>query len=268
MNFLFWNIRKNQQTYLILKEILKTYEIDICLLAECPEISQEEVNMIMGEQYQIHTEIAPGKIKYIHNRGIRIVPLKDMNRASSKIVYTSQCGPINIIGCHLKDKYNYDEVSQRTFAGDFCEFIKDVEDKTQNYRTIVIGDFNMNPFEEAMTSVTFLNSVMDKAIARKKVRIFNKKKYHYFYNPMWRFWGYSENIPCGTFYFTHSQKPMLLYWNLFDQVLIRPELLSSFCDDSLKIITHTENFNLLKRNGIINTDISDHLPIVFTLNLN
>lgn len=266
MNFLFWNIRKNKNVFPILKDIFRTYDVDICLLAECPEDYQENADKVIGDRYKFHKGIASGKITYIHKKNIIVESIKDTDRASSKSVYVSQ-NRINVIGCHLKDKCNYTEVAQRSFASFFCEFINETEKQEHNYKTIVIGDFNMNPFEEAMTSVLYLNSVMDKNTAKKVTRTYIGKQYRYFYNPMWKVWGHFQNMPGGTIYYYKSHDPMLLYWNMFDQILIRPELLNSFCDSSLKIISYTENYNLLQKSGRINNNISDHLPIFFTLKL-
>ena len=59
------------------------------------------------------------------------------------------------------------------------------------------------------------------------------------------------------------------FWNMFDQVLIRPELLSSFSHDSLQILTAIGNTSLLSKNGRPNLKVaSDHLPLLFTLQLN
>ncbi len=55
---------------------------------------------------------------------------------------------------------------------------------------------------------------------------------------------------------------------MFDQVLIRPDLLDFFQIDSLKIITEINGISLLSDFGRPNKSKgSDHLPILFSLNL-
>lgn len=45
--------------------------------------------------------------------------------------------------------YNYDKIEQENRAGDFSEFVYNIEQKTNNNQTVVVGDFNMNPFDPA-----------------------------------------------------------------------------------------------------------------------
>ena len=84
-----------------------------------------------------------------------------------------------------------------------------------------------------------------------------------FYNPMWNFLGdFSE--PYGTYY--HSTADTVNpYWNVYDQVIIRPSLRKRFVDENLKIITETTTMSLLDKNKHPNRSISDHLPITFEI---
>jgi len=55
---------------------------------------------------------------------------------------------------------------------------------------------------------------------------------------------------------------------MFDQVLIRPDLLDRFDNQDLQIIASANNTSLLSSNGILNDKSpSDHLPLLFRLNL-
>jgi hypothetical protein len=47
----------------------------------------------------------------------------------------------------------------------------------------------MNPFEDGVVSSNGLHGVMSWGIAQKRVRVVNRKKYPFFYNPMWNFFG-------------------------------------------------------------------------------
>ena len=81
-----------------------------------------------------------------------------------------------------------------------------------------------------------------------------------FYNPMWNLLG-DFQYPPGTYYYKSSQEKTE-FWNIFDQVMIRPQLRNRFVDTSLKIITETETTSLVDKK------ISDHLPIVFEVKEN
>ena len=56
-----------------------------------------------------------------------------------------------------------------------------------------------------------------------------------------------------------------IFWNIYDQIIIRPDLRKYFVDEELKIVTGTSNCSFLNRNGHPNKKISDHLPIIFEI---
>ena len=84
-----------------------------------------------------------------------------------------------------------------------------------------------------------------------------------FYNPMWNLLGDFQQ-PYGTYYYSGSN-PVNTYWNIYDQVIIRPALRKRFVNDSLIIIQETKTRYLLDRNGHPDKKFSDHLPIVFEI---
>lgn len=58
------------------------------------------------------------------------------------------------------------------------------------------------------------------------------------------------------------------FWHMFDQVLIRPELLSIFKTEELKILTSGSVTSLVTAKGMPKRSVaSDHLPILFQLDL-
>jgi len=55
---------------------------------------------------------------------------------------------------------------------------------------------------------------------------------------------------------------------MFDQVMVRPELLSSFRNQDLKILTNVDEQSLLNASGFPNRSLgSDHLPVLFRIDL-
>lgn len=83
---------------------------------------------------------------------------------------------------------------------------------------------------------------------------------------MWNLLG-DFQYPPGTYYYKSSQEKTE-FWNIFDQVMIRPQLRNRFVDTSLKIITETETTSLVDKNRHPSKKISDHLPIVFEVKEN
>ena len=58
-----------------------------------------------------------------------------------------------------------------------------------------------------------------------------------------------------------------VFWNMFDQVLIRPELLDRFCNEDLEILETDGKKSLVNPSKTPRKKISDHLPILFRLSL-
>jgi endonuclease/exonuclease/phosphatase family metal-dependent hydrolase len=56
------------------------------------------------------------------------------------------------------------------------EKIVEAEDSAGHQNSLLIGDFNMNPFEEGMNAADGLHGVMDKQIAERMSRRFQRKK--------------------------------------------------------------------------------------------
>lgn len=141
------------------------------------------------------------------------------------------------------------------------------EQKVKHSRTILVGDLNMNPFEDGVVSALGLHSVMTRKIAAKEKRIVQKSEYPYFYNPMWGLWGDGTDGPAGTYYESRAEH-VCHFWNMFDQVLVRPSLFSAFSNKDLKILMHDGTDPLINKHELPDEKhASDHFPILFKLNL-
>jgi len=105
--------------------------------------------------------------------------------------------------------------------------IERIEFEHKCNNSIIIGDFNMNPYEPGMLGASALHSLSSRNIVKKQKRILHGKEYNMFYNPMWSLLG-DINLPDGTYFYDDSSQEVNLYWNIFDQVLIRPSLIELF----------------------------------------
>lgn len=81
---------------------------------------------------------------------------------------------------------------------------------------------------------------------------------------MWSLLGDASEGPPGSYYCSQSEQ-IAYFWHMFDQVLLRPDVLPMFQNDKLKIIDRVGDISLLNNNGIPDKKISDHLPILFQL---
>jgi len=84
-------------------------------------------------------------------------------------------------------------------------------------------------------------------------------------NPMWNHFGDGSGDTAGSYYFDSAQH-VNYYWNVFDQLLLRPELAERFDPSRLRILKSAGTQSLVRPDGRPDgTNASDHLPIVFDL---
>ncbi len=125
----------------------------------------------------------------------------------------------------------------------------------------------MNPFEDDMVKTDGFHAVMDGRVASGIQRTVQERSFPYFYNPMWSLLGDISPGPSGTFYY-RSSTHKAYFWNMFDQVLIRPELLSRFRTETLRILDTDGSSSFVNSRGTPDKGAaSDHLPILFTMDL-
>ena len=93
----------------------------------------------------------------------------------------AECGIRHLLGLvHVVDTWNWDEHNQSVQVSLLAEEIRRVEERVGHSRTILIGDFNMNPFAKAMNMAPGLNAMMTEHCVRKTSRTLQGKEYNYF----------------------------------------------------------------------------------------
>ena len=145
-----------------------------------------------------------------------------------------------------------------------ADAIRDAEDRVGHENSLIMGDLNMDPYEDGVTAADCLHGVMDKNIALQFARTVDGKSRTFFYNPMWDRLGDETNGPPGTYFRRGGQ--ISAFWHTFDQVLLRPSLLAYYSPSALRVITNIGSRDLLQ-GGRIDRALSDHLPVLLSLNL-
>lgn len=271
MNFLFWNIEKKDNFFDLICEIVKDNSIGILMLAEFPEGKQESLERLLRLQNSSYKYIKPIKEK-VKVEVFTSLPKKylyyveDERRFSVLRYHNNGLNKdFNVVVCHLISKVNIEVATQTFEARNIANSIINVENRLRNDLTIVCGDLNMNPFEEGLAGCDTFNAVMSKVIAQNVTRRVSGNDYKMFYNPMWSFFGDNgRGAAHGTIYY-NPYKPVQYYWNIFDQVLIRPSVIPYFVDRYLDIVTCSKTKSLLTTDHNMKTVYSDHLPIKFTI---
>jgi hypothetical protein len=167
---------------------------------------------------------------------------------------------------HLPSKLHWSDDSQAFECTELARQIMVEEDKGGHRRTVLVGDLNMNPFEAGVVAANGLHSVMSRRVAGRRVRTVQGREYRFFYNPMWAHFNDAGSDTAGSYYYDNAEH-VNYFWNMFDQVLIRPELAERFDSNQLRIVTSVGTRSLVRSDGRPDdTQFSDHLPIVFELN--
>ncbi len=269
ITLLFWNLNKKPLQSSI-KNIADMYQVDILMFAEC-DIPPDEILKTLNKESSSYY-YAPGicceKIKiYSRFSADFIRPKEETSRLTIRHLNLPGLRDILLVILHLPSQMHWSKES----ISDECIYVSDMiirsEQAVGHSRTILVGDFNINPFEKGVVSAIGFNAVMTRAIADKKSRIVQGEEYPFFYNPMWSFYGDKTFGPSGTYYYAGSQH-IEYFWNIFDQVLIRPELLSCIDKNFVKILDSDGNISFLNQQGVPDSNkVSDHLPILFNINL-
>jgi hypothetical protein len=168
---------------------------------------------------------------------------------------------------HLPSKLYSSENSQILACTQWAEIVAHAELQAGHSRTVVVGDLNMNPFEAGIVGAGGFHATMTRAQALKGQRMVSGQQYPFFYNPMWGCFGERDGTPAGT-YFYESSGHVSYYWNMFDQVLLRPSLVDRLPPEGVEIVTRAGDVSLLAANGRPDKSVgSDHLPVLFGLEL-
>jgi hypothetical protein len=125
----------------------------------------------------------------------------------------------------------------------------------------------MNPFDKGLVSADGLNAVSSRQVASRGSRQVRSRQYPFFLNPMWAHFGERSGHPPGSYYYDRAEL-VNYYWNIFDQVLVRPDIMDRCAGEGIKILTKAGDASLLQKDGTPDSEcFSDHLPLLFDIEL-
>lgn len=163
---------------------------------------------------------------------------------------------------HGVDIRNNDASQRQAFAHLVADDLRMVIDSEDTNNLVILGDFNMNPYESGMGLASGFNAMMTRSCTVRGARTYNGHPYDFYYNPMWSLFGDNTAGPAGTVHDTSNQGPY--GWSMLDQVLLHQSMIDSF--HRVQILTHAGTTALTKQNGRPDAaGASDHLPILVDL---
>lgn len=261
MKYLFWNTNKKDINKELIKLIIEL-KCDIIALAEYTNLAKELVDALWmkGYFYVAVPKIGCDRIQILIKEEFRnIEHLDEQSYYTIKGITNDKEEFILITFLHLSSKLHAGEEDMLIFVKDIKQRLEALENKFNTKKSIILGDFNMNPFEKPMVMAAGFHALSCKRTAKMKKRRVKGKEYSTFYNPMWNNFGDNNIVPGSYFYATSKQTSY--FWNIFDQVIVRPEI--SDYIRNVKFINCIDNIKLINENGRPNAKISDHLPLYF-----
>ena len=259
MRFLFWNTHKNQEIDKYIAAIVVENKIDFICLAEYSG-KADNLCHLLENQNKFKLLDSPGceRITIIGEAGV-ITPGFHDNYSSFQVLKNR----VLLCMVHLPSKIYCDEETRELVASNLVYEIEKFESSHKGISTIVFGDFNDNPYKKLCLCAGYFHGIPNSTDSKRIKRTIFNKEYKMFYNPMWNHYG-NESFPPGTYYY-NSGEAECTYWNMYDQVIIRPDLIECFKDSELRILCKAGEYELIDSNNHPNKSISDHLPIIFEL---
>lgn len=260
--FLFWNLNRKPLAALI-ADLAEEHGIDLIILAECEIDAATMLRTLNRASNRFHS--TAGICQYITiYSGFSsqfVQQTFESERISIRTIELPARDPVLLAAVHLPSKLHWTTESQAFECAELARQIDFEEQKAGHRRTILVGDFNMNPFEAGVAGG--LHSVMSRQVASRGTRTIQGRVYPLFYNPMWCHFGDAGSDTAGS-YFYDAGEHVNHYWNMFDQVLLRPELASRFDPDRLSILKAVGSLSLVRPDGRPHQQVgSDHLPLLF-----
>jgi hypothetical protein len=270
MNVLFWNLRKRDLGTFV-ATLAAEHEIDLIILAEPDNINNSDlVNGLSsqsGSTYRYHAFPGQERLRFFSRYPqSHFSLLEDSGGISARKVQPPGCHPLIMVAVHSPSQMHWHTIGDRlVLATRIREVLESVEKRQGHKRSFVVGDFNSDPFDEGLINSDGLHAVPTRKIAARKSRKVDGQNRQFLYNPMWSLFGDLTSGPPGSYYYPKSVSSCR-FWHLFDQVLLRPELVKAFDSSKLEIITSIGSTKLISKIGIPKKEMfSDHLPILFSI---
>jgi endonuclease/exonuclease/phosphatase family metal-dependent hydrolase len=220
---MFWNVGRREIGEAI-GQLCREHDVDVLLLAEA-DASSGRLVLAINESAGDHRTY--WKLPRIESRvrafthfppGV-VTTAFDDGRVRMFNLHLQIGLPLLIVGAHLPSKLWADDKDQEYRFRQLRRDIVDQERRNGHRNKVVIGDLNMNPFDNGLTAADGLQAVMDKSVARRSARIVQGQSWDCFYNPMWNRLGDESPGPSGT-YWRAGSGVVNHFWNTFDQVLL------------------------------------------------
>lgn len=303
--FLTWNIEgsnKKKSTALrgeVLAALVQEHDFEVIVLQEAPGIAIVEELKALGYQLVKQTELIPTggvriflkkntfqqlKVTRSDDRHKKLVAV-ELRRLTSKDSF-------NIAAVHLYSKKGRTEREQMWRNHEILRSLEVWErEEASNSRTILVGDFNANPYESNLRDPFLLRGQENRTLIQHFLKApptsaWLRNATGFWYNPMWHVLSdHNAGAPVGGnalrpvtgSYYWHNEGEGP-FWNLYDGFMVRERLMHEVVHDEIEVLVRsgpTSNFKpttefiqpykLTQNDSPILGLLPDHLPIKFAV---
>jgi endonuclease/exonuclease/phosphatase (EEP) superfamily protein YafD len=261
LRIIFWNVKgKNLNNFVC--AIATSTNADVVILnensVEIGETLKDLQNNVSRDFYC--PQAGPKKRFHCFSRNHNL-DLSEVHDGSRTSVRKLQIGSHRTLLAlvHGVDVRNYDAETRQSVAQSLADEMRFVRQQQRISNLVLLGDFNMNPYDSVMNLAQGMNAMMTRSCIERGSRRFLDKDYDFYYNPMWSLLGDNTAGPAGTVYDISGQGPY--GWSMFDQVIIHHSVVNLF--HSVQILTEAGNEALMTEKGRPDAKkASDHFPIL------
>lgn len=261
---IFWNVNRKDLTQFVCS-LANSTMADVIVLNE-NEVESHETLHALRQNVSIDFYIpiaSPNKRFHCFCRK-PMLDLSEVHSGSRTSVRKLTIGyhRILLVLVHGIDIRNNDAETRQSFVQSLTSDIALLKEQQKTSKLVVLGDFNLNPYDRGMTLAVGWNAMMTRACVAPGVRKHLNQEYEFYYNPMWSLFGDNTAGPSGTVYDTSNQGPY--GWSMLDQVLIHHSIVEMF--DDVEIMTQAGELSLMNARGRPDSqNSSDHFPILVRL---
>ena len=265
LRLLFWNLNGQSRADKV-AALCKEHDVGVLVLAELDE-PPDTITTALDQASRRLAWAGEGRSR-LHCFSLPELQLREVFSDESRklVLFEFQWNlmPFLVGAVHLASPTNMELDDRNSEAKIIADSVRKQEAERSHSRTILIGDFNLNPFDRGVSEASGFHGVMTKDQAIEGSRTVQFRPYPFFYNPMWGHLGDRTPGAAGTIYYRESAQ--LSYdWNTFDQVLLRPEVLA-LAEEEVAVLHRCGDQSFLDDKGRPDRQVgSDHLPLLVTL---
>lgn len=264
MVFGFWNIHRNNLS----KEVAALAHeraLDVMILAEGSqefESATETALLGIDPSFERWKYYSPLRFSIWSRVKCRPQPLQIDNPNRMEIwALDIHSQRFLLVIYHGLDLRNHEKTETNSEIQEVARKMREIAAEQGIERIVIVGDMNVNPFDDGLVGFHHFHATMDKGLAAKSRKFASTERMR-FYNPMWNFLGDETAGPPGT-YHRGPSGPVQLQWFMLDQVLISGP--QAHWLSGVEIVTEVNGRSLQTSLGYPNKSISDHFPITFAI---